>query len=765
MIELLDSSRLFIDKLTNREYISKNLYDNILEKNKSIIPKDFDINFYNEKVINEEYLKYKNYFENMYKGIDDNICLDEEQIKAILTDEDYSLIIAGAGTGKTTTMAAKVKYLVDIKNIDPSKIVVMSYTKKATEELEKRIVIDFGIPAKVITFHALGLMHIREIFKDRKCYVVDDNKKEEIFFKYFEDKIFPNKNKVKEIINLFNSTNTNKDWLFGKYFKENYTKYTNFQEYFTNYKKKKILEIKDQKKWIEERKEKALNAEVIRTLKGEIVKSKGEALIANFLFEHGIDYEYEKIYDEFLSFNKIYKPDFTLNIGGNNIYIEYFGLSTYKDNELNRYEKIKNLKEEYHRIHKTKFIKIDYQKGENILQTLNSELLKLGIIYKPKDNITIIKTILDNNKISQFYPFKDFILEVINSIKSSSKRQNYIDIAKEYLLKINSHERNMGIRQLSYINDFYKYYQHQLFGSENYGFDFSDMLYYANLYIDKIGKNNDLNFEYIIIDEYQDISEERYNLTKNIAKRNTAKVVAVGDDWQSIFSFAGSKIEYIYNFLKFFPKAKLLQISNTYRNSQELINYSGKFIMKNKDQIAKQLVSNKTLPQPIKFVLFNNLEEYKKLKELIIYIHKNNPKHNILVLGRTNKIIDRCYNDPELKDDIGTKITFIGYEEIDINGMTIHKSKGLTADEVIVMGLDNTFPRNNTGIFWLENLLKNKSLGEAIPFAEERRLFYVALTRTKNYVYLLVNSNPKYRSSFINEIYNIIKESDAKPKN
>ena len=81
------------------------------------------------------------------------------------------------------------------------------------------------------------------------------------------------------------------------------------------------------------------------------------------------------------------------------------------------------------------------------------------------------------------------------------------------------------------------------------------------------------------------------------------------------------------------------------------------------------------------------------------------------------------------------------------------------------MGLDNTFPRNNTGIFWLENLLKNKSLGEAIPFAEERRLFYVALTRTKNYVYLLVNSNPKYRSSFINEIYNIIKESDAKPKN
>ena len=93
----------------------------------------------------------------MYSGIDDNIKLDEEQIKAILSDEDYSLIIAGAGTGKTTTMAAKVRYL------------VMSYTKKATEELDKRIRLDFGIPVNVTTFHSLGLMYIRSIFKDRKC--------------------------------------------------------------------------------------------------------------------------------------------------------------------------------------------------------------------------------------------------------------------------------------------------------------------------------------------------------------------------------------------------------------------------------------------------------------------------------------------------------------------------------------------------------------------------------------------------------------------
>lgn len=423
-------------KLSNKEYISQYLYESVLNIDKSVIPPNFDLSAYNEEVINGLYEKYKNYFSNMYIGIDDNIHLDEQQIKAILADEEYSLIIAGAGTGKTTTMASKVKYLVDIKRIDPNKIVVMSYTKKATEELEKRIVIDFGIPAKVITFHALGLMHIREIFKDRKCYVVDENTKENIFLEYFKDKVFPKKEKVKELFEIFNSTTVNTDWLFGSYFKENYDKYKTFDEYFINYKKHKINEIVDLKKWINDKIEVYTNGDIIRTIKGEIVKSKGEALIANYLYQNNILYEYEKVYEEFLPDNKIYKPDFTLNLGGENIYIEYFGLSNYKDNEINRYEKIRKIKEDYHQRHHTKFIKIDYMKGEDIINTLKQELNKFGFIIKPKSDLEIVNKILDNNKLSQFYPFKNFILKNIDLIKSSVNRNNYIDISKKYLLTL-----------------------------------------------------------------------------------------------------------------------------------------------------------------------------------------------------------------------------------------------------------------------------------------------------------------------------------------
>lgn len=748
----------FIKKLNNKEYISKYLYLKVQKEIPSLIPNNFNLDTYNNEVLASDQIKYKDYFQNMYNNIDPNIHLDEDQIKAILTDEEYSLIIAGAGTGKTTTMASKIKYLVDIKKIPPNEILAISFTKKATEELQKRIVVDFNIPAEVTTFHSLGLMYIREIFKPHKCYVVDKNIRNSIFLEYFKENIFPYKNKVKELLELFTTSTVKKIWLFGDYFQRNYQKYNTFQEYFQNYKIDRLKEIPDLDKWLEDRINKDINdSEVIYTIRGEMVKSKGEAIIANFLYINSIDYEYEKVYEKLMPDNKTYKPDFTLNLGGEEVYVEYFGLSNYKDDELNRYNKIRKIKEDYHARHHTKFIKIDYQRGENLENTLREELTKMGFILKKKTNIEIYNRILDNNEVSQLFPFRDFLYSVIDGIKSSKNRKDYSKLAVKYINTLTSlEETEMCQKQYTYINDFYLYYQKKLYGSENYGFDFSDMIYYSNLYINNIGTNTNLKFQYIIIDEYQDISEDRYILAKNVSTVNTAKVVAVGDDWQSIFSFAGSKIEYTYNFLSYFPTAKILKISKAYRNSRQLIKYSSDFIMKNTDQISKQLLSTKENPSPIKFVFFEEGKEYQKLKELILAIHKNNKNSHILILGRTNKIIDTMYEEPELIDDMETKVKYQGYDDIDIDGMTIHKSKGLTSDEVIIIGLDSRFPKPYYGDFWLKEIYKNNWYEEKIPFAEERRLFYVALTRTKNNVYLLVNKDADNRSPFINEIYNIM---------
>ena len=315
--------------LNEKEYISNNLYIKIKEAYPDIIPSTFNLDLHNENVLERDYTKYKNYFDNMYKGIDENIHLDKEQIKAILRDEDYSLIIAGAGTGKTTTMASKVKYLVDIKKISPSKIVVMSFTKKATQELEERIKIDFEIPANTTTFHSLGYSYIKEIFNKRKCYVIDSSIREKIFIDYFKERIFPYKEQIKEILKIFSFDKINKSWVFSKYFKEN-------------------------------RIEKDINREDYpKTIQGEMVKSIGEARIANYLYINGIEYQYEKIYKELMEDNKIYKPDFTLNLNGEEVYIEYFGLSNYDESNtaIKRYNYIRNKKENYHKQAHTKNIR------------------------------------------------------------------------------------------------------------------------------------------------------------------------------------------------------------------------------------------------------------------------------------------------------------------------------------------------------------------------------------------------------------------------
>lgn len=598
---------VFINKFNNKEYISKYLYDEV--KGELDLSK-FDIDKYNDIILENEYNKYKDYFLNMYKGIDDNIKLDKEQIKAILADEKFSLIIAGAGTGKTTTMASKVKYLVDVKHVDPSKILVMSYTKKATEELENRILGDFNIPAVVTTFHSLGYTYIRKIFHNRKCYVVDVNLKNQFFLDYFKERIFPYKDKVKEVIDIFDKNKLNRNFMFSEYFVNNYFKYNTYQKFFNAYKNYKLDEARERglKQTVETLIEKRLNGEYIRTIKGEIVKSLGEAKIANYLFTHDINYTYEKIYTELMDDNKIYKPDFTINIGGEDIYIEYFGLSNYKENELNKYNKIKELKINYHKMHHTNFIAIDYMNGEDIINTLEKGLIKFGIIPKEISLERILFGIYDSNPLSIVYPFKNFMYECISDIKESKDRNNYLSVVNNYLSNVNTEEKREMVRQFYYINDFYHYYQNKLFGSNEYGFEYSDLIYYANKYISTISSDNMLKFDYIIIDEYQDISKDRYDIVNNTRNRNDSNIVAVGDDFQSIYQFSGSRIDFTYNFEKYFKGAKLLKISKTYRNSQELTDYSGTFVMRNENQIKKVLVSDKHEKYPIRFVTFKKID-------------------------------------------------------------------------------------------------------------------------------------------------------------
>lgn len=245
--------------------------------------------------------------------------------------------------------------------------------------------------------------------------------------------------------------------------------------------------------------------------------------------------------------------------------------------------------------------------------------------------------------------------------------------------------------------------------------DFDDMIHLAK---NKV-KTSSINYKYIIIDEFQDTSLVRFNLIKEIIEKCNSKIFVVGDDWQSIYRFSGCNLDLFINFKDYFNNARYFTLEYTYRNSNELIYVTSNFIMKNKHQLRKSIKSNKSLKRPIKIVFNYNI--YDLIESI---------DGDILIIGRNNKDIENI--------DYGNKLT-------------IHKSKGLECENVILVNSDN-IPNKMKNEKIINKVLKEH---DYILYEEERRLFYVALTRTKSNVYIMVN---KKISPFVKELIHEYRE-------
>ncbi len=254
--------------------------------------------------------------------------------------------------------------------------------------------------------------------------------------------------------------------------------------------------------------------------------------------------------------------------------------------------------------------------------------------------------------------------------------------------------------------------------------DFDDMIINATIKV----KDGNINYKHIIVDEYQDTSLIRVNLLKEIQKKCNCSITVVGDDYQSIYKFNGCDLNIFLNFKKYFSNPKVFKLQNTYRNSQELINISKWFIIKNPYQIKKKLVSNKHLDRPIKIIYYNDYNKEKKLLKLLSHLKKYG---NVLILGRNNFDLSMITSQ-------------------NLNYLTIHKSKGLEEDNIIIINLEDSLYGLPNKIIDLPIEKMLFSSNNSYPYDEERRLFYVALTRTRNYVYLFVKKNNE--SIFIKEI-------------
>ena len=738
----------------------------------------------NERYINQELKDNSDLFDDL-----DGKSLDSQQREAIVVDEDAVKVIAGAGSGKTFTIQGKVKYLTEKRDVDPSEILAISFSNASVDDLKERI----AEPIDIKTFHKVG----KDILTQYNQYSRPDTSAlKRIIKRYLTKKALKNEDISKKLIEFFSF-------------------YINVPPYEDDIKYEGDLLDWQEGVDFSTLKRRFKNKQR-ETLNNEIVRSYEELYIANFLFIYGIKYTYEKIYSypnknferefnkfkEFLfSFNeeipdelknditkdllnltdifeeyeiKDYLPDFYLD--DYNIYIEHFGLNRNCENHLiggkssEEYVKEMEWKRKVHKKYGTTLIEtFSYYQSENRLLTRLAEKLQAqGVEFNEIEYREVYRILLENKTIKEWEDFIVLLKTFIELFKGNNYDETKFKEFYDYVggLK-DSFSKDRTIAFLKIVEEIYNDYEAYLLKIKK--IDFNDMINKAS---DCIVKNGlDLPYKYIIVDEYQDTSFTRYNLLRNICDSIGAKIMVVGDDWQSIYSFSGCDVNIFTKFDNFFDVCETRYIEKTYRNSQQLIDASSNFVMKNPDQTRKELKSSKSLKYPIKLVNFDNdFDEILKFELIIKNIINQSTFKNkkILILGRNNKDIFNLLKNFNVENEYGkrkfeilgdedklrrnkfVKIVYRESPDVNIEYRTVHQSKGLECDNVILINLKNWkagFPNKMVDDPVLNFVKRN---GDSFSYAEERRLFYVALTRTKNNVYLLA---PYFKSSvFVQEL-------------
>ena len=665
--------------------------------------------------------RYNHYFNTVEK-----FPLTVKQRQAIIVNEDRNLVVAGAGTGKTSTVIGKIGFLTKTQRAAAKDILVVAYNRNAALELRERIEDKLDEKVTVETFHSIGKSILKNAsYPNRPHPFVDQEEKLSNF--------------LHEIL---------KRCLKEGRFTDNYI------EYFKKYEFKNVDEIKEFKS--ERQYANWLRTNHLITLNAERVKSHGELLIANFLFANGIDYIYEAYYspsESSTSVNLNYRPDFFLP--NYKIYIEYFGIdedgNTASFVPREKYHEGMEWKFKTHRLAKTQLIDLYFyeKRSGQLLEVLKERLKSNGVQFSTVSRVNLFQGINNTGKDLRF-------LKLVQRFLSQYKeRQNSINLNELMDRTKNNKRTHLFLKIFQVLLNAYNW---EL--KKNQNIDFGDMISQAGTLIAE--KRSPSPYKYIIIDEFQDISEGRYDLILQLLKQNKrTKLFCVGDDWQAIYRFAGSDHQIMTNFVKLFGRATTLKLDLTFRYNNQIASVSESFITKNPSQIRKNL---KTLTQkatPQIYLRWYTEEHILALKSAISAIKQefSSEQKTLLLLSR--------YNHNKLNKSELAEIRSY-WRGGTVSQKTIHSSKGLESDFVIITDLNSDhfgFPSDVHDDPILNLILPSTDKFED---SEERRLFYVALTRAKHQTHLLCDATcpSRFAEELVEGDYKIVVsgEKDASRK-
>jgi DNA helicase IV len=657
--------------------------------------------------------------------------LNDQQQAAVLTEADRVLVLAGAGAGKTKTLIQRILYLVFEKNVKPSSILAITFTKNAANEMIDRLIVfadksgDYErmlvnkrITARqrdetrreykqkfawigaltVATFHGLGYGILRNHVA--KHY---DNR-----FKIISDKL------TDEVRQDYEAKET-PDEIIQKIIKELCEDRATLLEL-----KRYILDHYVDARMLRKRdKEHGYPQPRYTTLAGDQVRSKSERMIADWLFAHDVKYVYEpKVNMRDFPF----EPDFYIPEA--DLYLEHISNKSFDPADKDIQFKLagKNCVKTYEKW--TEDIRFFHDKLDGFLR---------GHLKRSLGQMPPLK--FETEFSSYHVALKQFRYDarrVIDKVKVEGKDFSAIQQAGA----LDKHERvAVFYKLLAPIHQ--RYEQHCI--AQSY-LDFNDILIKLMEVLrddSEVRGTLQAKYAHLLVDEYQDVNSLQVSMVDALLTPTT-KLFCVGDDWQSIYGFRGSEVAHIVGFQQHYPNAELVRFTTNYRSSSTIVGASNALIAHNKNKLHKDVSASHALGRKIQ--VFSAQDEASDGVDLVVrtikdFYTKGFQKEEVLLLYRRTLSYEPYYEA-------------FKREGLKVNARTVHAAKGLEARVVIIVGLTEKFFPNvweNDRIF---QLVKKDNI--ELMMEEERRLFYVAVTRAKEALYLI--SELGNESRFIDEL-------------
>lgn len=682
-----------------------------------------------ERFVATELDEMKEFFD----GIESNPLTPEQRL-AVVSDEDATLVLAGAGSGKTSVIVAKAAYLIKRDIRQPDEILLMAFGKDAAAEMASRIKERSGANVDALTFHALGYDIIREV--EGGAPALAAHASDDAQFRALLRDIL-----LTDVAKLGGMKDLMLEW---------------FSEFFWPFKSEWDFKTKGEYyQYVE--------AHELRTLQGDRVKSFEELQIANWLYLNGIAYEYEPTYEHDLPENtrRTYTPDFRLSESG--VYIEHFGvrkakapdgierLVTAPHIDRQRYLEDMAWKRKVHDENDTVLVEtFSYEQVEGRLTEALAEKITPYVTLKPVPQDQVFDVL---SELGQLDAFTGTLATFLRHFKSSGATLKRCQDRSE-----TSDDQHRSKAFLKIFEPLIEAYEKRL----DDRIDFEDMIIRAAEHVET-GRYKS-PYRHLLVDEFQDISAGRARLLKALkAQHEDARLFAVGDDWQSIYRFTGSDIHLMRDFGEEFGGHsadergvhRVVDLGRTFRSVDKIALPARHFVLQNPSQIEKTVITAAETDEPAIMLRHYAYGQHDAaLKQSLEQIaSKATNKTSVLLLGRYHFLRPK-----------GLSALQRSYPKLTIKFMTVHASKGLEADHVIILRAEADtmgFPSQIVDDPLLDLVLPKP---ESFEHAEERRLFYVALTRARKTVTILADREKP--SAFARELieepkYEVLQLDDA----